>query len=30
MGHSPAVALLRRLQNRQPFDTESFQEEEEK
>lgn len=28
MGHSPAVALLRRLQNRQPFDTESFQEEE--
>lgn len=29
MGHSPAVALLRRLQNRQPFDTESFQEEEE-
>ena len=30
MGHSPAVALLRRLQNRQPFETESFQEEEEK
>ena len=28
MGHSPAVALLRRLQNRQPFDTESFHEEE--
>ncbi len=27
MGHSPAVALLRRLQNRQPFDTESFHEE---
>ena len=30
MGHSPAVALLRRLQNRQPFDTESFHEEEKK
>ena len=28
MGHSPAVALLRRLQNRQPFDSESFHEEE--
>lgn len=30
MGHSPAVALLRRLQNRQPVDTESFHEEEKK
>ena len=30
MGHSPAVALLRRLQNRPPVDTESFHEEEKK
>ena len=28
--HVTAMALLRRLQNRQPFDTESFHEEEKK